>query len=649
MLHPAPPGQALEVVLGHRTGGDRGRGDRRALEPDDWILPMHRNLGVFTDARGRPAHAVPPALREGRRLHQGARPHVPLRPPAHRIVGMISHLGAMLPVADGLALAAQLRGERRVAAPFTGDGATSEGDFHEAVNLAAVWKLPVLFVVENNQYGLSTPATEQYACADLADRAVGYGIPGEIVDGNDLLAVFDGGDRAPPSARARGRRPDAARVQDVPHARARGGLGHRLRAPSTCSRNGPGRTRSRASRSACSTDGVADARRARDSIRAELKAHDRRAGRRGAGRPDPDSTAERELADVYARPAAPADTARARRRSRRGARREAAARAALRRRDPRRPARRDASAGRRSSSWARTSRSTAASSRSPRASSRSSARRACATRRSSSRARSAPRSASPSTASCRWSRCSSATSSPAASTRSSTTWPRRTTAGARGSPSWCACPSAAASGAGPFHSQNVEAWFTHVAGLKVVAPATPYDAKGLLLAAFEDGNPVLYLEHKLLYRSAKGRCPPATTRVPIGQARVAREGHGRDGRDLRRRRVVGARGRRRAGRRRARDRGDRPAHAAALGPRDGAARRCGRRAGRSSCTRRRITGGFGGEIAATIGAGGLRGARRAGGAARRARHARAVQQGARGDLLAASGGCCAALRELLAY
>jgi 2-oxoisovalerate dehydrogenase E1 component len=79
-------------------------------------------------------------------------------------------------------------------------------------------------------------------------------------------------------------------------------------------------------------------------------------------------------------------------------------------------------------------------------------------------------------------------------------------------------------GAGPFHSQNVESWFTSVAGLKVVAPATSYDAKGLLLAAFEDGNPVLYLEHKLLYRSAKGKVPPGRYTVPIGRARLARQG-----------------------------------------------------------------------------------------------------------------------------
>src|SRR5512142_2747283 len=148
-----------------------------ALEPGDYVLPMHRNLGVFT---GRDLDL--PRLfrqllgREGgftkgrdRTFHFGTL--------EKGIVGMISHLAAMR------------EGDQRVAAAFTGDGATSEGDFHEALNLAAVWKLPVLFVVENNQWGLSTPSHEQYACANLADRAPGYGMPGVVVDGNDLLAV----------------------------------------------------------------------------------------------------------------------------------------------------------------------------------------------------------------------------------------------------------------------------------------------------------------------------------------------------------------------------------------------------------------------------------------------------------------------------
>src|SRR3954466_424448 len=160
-----------------------------ALEEGDFVLPLHRNLGVFT-ARGVDLDRLLRQLlgREGgftagrdRSFHFGTL--------EHGIVGMISHLGAMLPVADGLALAGRLRDTDRVVAVFSGDGGTSEGDFHEALNLAAVWRLPVIFVVENNYWGLSTPIGEQYACKRLADRGAGYGMPAEQIDGNDVGAV----------------------------------------------------------------------------------------------------------------------------------------------------------------------------------------------------------------------------------------------------------------------------------------------------------------------------------------------------------------------------------------------------------------------------------------------------------------------------
>lgn len=162
-----------------------------ALSDEDYLLPMHRNLGLFT-TRGVDLYTLFCQLLgkadgftggRDRSFHFGV--------PEKRIVGMISHLAATMPVADGLALAGKLREQNFVAASFCGDGATSEGEFHEALNLAAVWELPVIFVIENNGYGLSTPTSEQYACEDLVDRAQGYGMRGVKIDGNDIFTVMD--------------------------------------------------------------------------------------------------------------------------------------------------------------------------------------------------------------------------------------------------------------------------------------------------------------------------------------------------------------------------------------------------------------------------------------------------------------------------
>ena len=162
-----------------------------ALQEDEWIMPMHRNLGVFT-TRNMPLSRLFmqwQGAREGyskareRSFHFGTR--------EHHICGMISHLGPQLAIADGVALAHKLRKENKVSLAFTGDGATSEGDFHEALNVAAVWDLPVIFIIENNGYGLSTPVQEQYRCISLLDKAKGYGMEGIQIDGNNLLTVYD--------------------------------------------------------------------------------------------------------------------------------------------------------------------------------------------------------------------------------------------------------------------------------------------------------------------------------------------------------------------------------------------------------------------------------------------------------------------------
>ena len=162
-----------------------------ALDQNEWMMPLHRNLGVFT-GRKMPLHKLfmqwqgnEQGYSKGRErsFHFGSK--------EHHICGMISHLGPQLAIADGVSLAYKLKKESKVSVAFSGDGGTSEGDFHEALNVAAVWDLPVIFIVENNGYGLSTPISEQFRCKNLADKAIGYGMESITIDGNNILEVYD--------------------------------------------------------------------------------------------------------------------------------------------------------------------------------------------------------------------------------------------------------------------------------------------------------------------------------------------------------------------------------------------------------------------------------------------------------------------------
>ena len=388
------------------------------------------------------------------------------------------------------------------------------------------------------------PATSSTPASDLADRGRRLRHARAASWTATTCSRCTRAVRRAADARAPRRRADAARVQDLPHARPRGGVGHRLRAEGAVrgvGEEGSGRALRERSWSA---KGVFDEASRRDP-RARTRRGSTRSPTRRSPRPEPrlDGRGEagRRLRAEPPRPGAAL---------RRGAR-------------PRRPScatstrsatacARRCAATRASSCWARTSPSTAASSRCTEGFveefGKARVRNTPIIESGAIGLRPGPR---PRRLRARWSRCSSATSSPAASTRSSTTWRRPTTAGARACRCVIRAPVGGGTGAGPFHSQNVEAWFTRVAGLKVVAPATPFDAKGLLLAAFEDGNPVLYLEHKLLYRSAKGpRARGLLHGADRPGARWRAQGARRHRRDLRRRRVLGARGR--GGARRAR-------------------------------------------------------------------------------------------------
>ncbi len=165
-------------------------GSTIALQPDEWVMPLHRNLGVFT-SRNMPLHKLFMQWQGNKDGYSNGRERsFHFGSIEHHICGMISHLGPQLALADGVALAYKLKNEKKVSLAYTGDGGTSEGDFHEALNVAAVWDLPVIFIIENNGYGLSTPTNEQYRCTNLVDKAIGYGMKGLKIDGNNILEVF---------------------------------------------------------------------------------------------------------------------------------------------------------------------------------------------------------------------------------------------------------------------------------------------------------------------------------------------------------------------------------------------------------------------------------------------------------------------------
>jgi 2-oxoisovalerate dehydrogenase E1 component len=480
-----------------------------ALLPDEIIFTMHRNLGVFT-AREMPLDRLF-CQWQGKRLgytkardrsfHFGAM--------EHHIVGMISHLGPQLSLAAGVALAHKIRKEGRVSLAFTGEGATSEGEFHEALNVAAVWKLPVIFLIENNGYGLSTTTNEQYACKNLVDRAVGYGMRGVQIDGNNILEVYSTIQKL------------AAEMRENPEPVLLECMTFRMRGHEEASGT---KYVPKALQDMWAKKDPLDnyekwlldqgilTEAARKEMRDSYKKDILRAVDVMFNEPEPVPDTEEELRDVYA-PAPPAVAPSAPARELRFI---DALTDGLRTAMQRHPEL--VLMGQDIAEYGGVFKIT----------------QGFLEEFGRDRVRNTPICESAIVgiglgmslkgmksmvemqfadfATCGFNQIVNNLA------KLHWRWGQNADVVVR-------MPTGGGTGAGPFHSQSNEAWFTHVPGLKVVYPSTPEDAKGLLLAAFEDPNPVMYFEHKGLYRSASGPVPEGFYTIEIGKARQVRTGH----------------------------------------------------------------------------------------------------------------------------
>jgi 2-oxoisovalerate dehydrogenase E1 component len=484
-------------------------GSAMAMDKEEFILPMHRNLGVFT-SRQLPLSKLflqfqgkTDGYTKGRdrSFHFGTI--------EHRVVGMISHLGPQLGLADGIALATKLKKEGRSTLVFTGDGGASEGDFHEALNTAAVWDLPVIFAIENNQWGLSTPSSEQFRCKQFIDKGIGYGIEAIQVEGNNILEVYSTVKKINESIR-KNPRPiilECVTFRMRGHEEASGTKYYPEGLQDSWSKKDPVENYE-AWLLKEKIISAADVESVRSAIKKEID----EALEYAFAQPRPVAHAAVELADVYkkhdALVVAPATQTAEKRLI-------DAISDGLREAMRKHPEL--VLMGQDIAEYGGVFKITDG----------------FVNEFGKDRVRNTPL-------------CESAIVGAALGlsikgmkammemqfadfvtegfnqivnnlAKLHYRWGQNADVVIR-------MPTGAGVAAGPFHSQSNEAWFFHVPGLKIVYPSNPIDAKGLLLAAFDDPNPVMYFEHKALYRSITAQVPEGYYTTPIGKAAIAREG-----------------------------------------------------------------------------------------------------------------------------
>ncbi len=481
-----------------------------ALEEDELIFTMHRNLGVFT-TRGIPLSRLfsqwegkANGFTKGRdrSFHFGTLDY--------NIVGMISHLGPQLSLATGVALANKLRKENKVSLAFTGEGGTSQGEFHEALNVASVWKVPVIFVVENNGYGLSTPTNEQYACTNIADRAKGYGMKSSVIDGNNIMTVYNEIKKISKKI-IKDPQPWLVECQTF-----------RMRGHEEAS--GTKYVPKELMESWAKKDPIANFERELiaegiiseqeiETIRAEFKKLINSELTISYDEPLIETSREEELADTYAyftnsieNPTSVSSEMRFIDAV------QDALNVALHKHEDL------ILMGQDIADYGGVFKAT----------------EGLMDKYGKDRVRNTPL-------------CESAIlgialgmSIKGMKSMVEMQFADFVTCGfnqivnnlAKLNYRWgqnadvvVRMPTGGTVGAGPFHSQSNEAWFTHVPGLKVIYPSNAYDAKGLLLQAFEDPNPIMYFEHKALYRNNTETVPEGYYTLPFGKANVYREGN----------------------------------------------------------------------------------------------------------------------------